>query len=399
LLLWENLKLKFLKLLKVKINPFNNFVATGEIEEILDVVKSRHNLLESLISIIKGNENFLLPIVGDIGVGKTHIFWSLKHHLKEKFNVIYISLDNIYKKFFYNLYSEFIEELGVLNLRKITQELCNRWSGLEKKYGFFPIPDIEKARINAFNEWKDIFDESSLKDIINVITSHQLDPYNRIDAEDYLLGELMNVRELSMLDVNNDLREKSNAFTMLKVLIENSKLGTIIFIDDFDKIITLLREEEEIEIFFDSSWYYGSDEPSDSINAKNILKKIVKLQEIKNLRKIITLNSVKKLEEIKKLFKTEANELLTNFKEPLYLMEFEEEDIYSFYKKSIKTFLKSINQSDFLVNLKNPYYPLNKNILKKIYNKYDGNPRDIIKILIRIFNDIIYHNKIIDDLN
>ncbi len=398
MLLWENKRLKFLKLFKIKINPFNNFVATGEIKEELDFVNSRKHFMDSISKFIDENQNFILPIIGDIGVGKTHLFWTLKKKLKEKYNIIYISLENIYRKFFYNLYSEFIEELGIDNIRKITQKLCNKWRGLEKKYGFFPIPNIEKAKNNAFNEWKDEFDSpSALNDIINVIISHQLDPYKRIDAEDYLLGELMNIRELSMLDVENDLRNRNNAFTMLKVLIENSKLGTIIFIDDFDKLISLMKEEEEIETFFDSSWLYGSEESSDNIVAKNILDKIAKLQHIKNLKKIITLNSKISLVEIKKTFRQENLDLLNHLKEPMFLSNFQEDDIYSFYQSTIQKFLESIDSKNTLANLKNPYYPMNENTLKKIYHRSKGNPRDIIKKLIREFNEIIYHDKFINE--
>ena len=123
MLLWENKKLKFLKLFKIKINPFNNFVATGEIKEELDFVNSRKHFMDSISKFIDENQNFILPIIGDIGVGKTHLFWALKKKLKDKYNIIYISLENIYRKFFYNLYSEFIEELGIDNIRKITQKL------------------------------------------------------------------------------------------------------------------------------------------------------------------------------------------------------------------------------------------------------------------------------------
>lgn len=381
------------------LNPFRRFVATGEIREELPVVNSRMDLLNKVNNIIENNENCILPLIGEIGVGKTHVFWTLKSHFRKRFNLIYISLDNIYKKFYYNLYSEFIDELGVLELRKITNDLCRRWGAFKKKYGFFPVVDVKKARKNAFNEWNNTYNNiSALEDIINVITSHQLDPYKKLAAENYLLGELMNIRELTMLNVENDLRKQDNAFTMLRVLIENSKLGTIIFIDDFERIISFLTSEEEGETYFDSSWLYGAEESPDSIAAKKILKKITDLLNIRGLRIIITLNSIDSLEEIKDLFAEKDHKFLLAFKKPQFVYNFEEQDIYEFYINNIELFLKNINQPNLLEDIQNPFYPLTKDFLKGIYNTTNGNPRRIIKSFIKIFNEIIYEEKEIKEI-
>ena len=69
----------------------------------------------------------------------------------------------------------------------------------------------------------------------------------------------MDVRELSRLNMMSDLRKGKTAFTMLKLLIENSKLGTVLFIDDFEKLISMTKPQEDAEEVFDPSWLYGPE--------------------------------------------------------------------------------------------------------------------------------------------
>ena len=78
MLIYENKNAKLLNILKIGINPFKKFVATGEIKEELGFVNSRKSLIESIINIIKSNKNFILPIIGEVGSGKPHLFWNLK---------------------------------------------------------------------------------------------------------------------------------------------------------------------------------------------------------------------------------------------------------------------------------------------------------------------------------
>ncbi|KKM17897.1 hypothetical protein LCGC14_1671170, partial [marine sediment metagenome] len=123
MLLFENKEQKLLNLLKFTGSPVRKFVSTGEIEENIDLVPSRKEKLSAIIKTIEENENFILPIIADVGTGKTHLYWALKHELYY-YNVVYISLENVYRKFYYNTYSEFIENMGVEVLRSIANRLC-----------------------------------------------------------------------------------------------------------------------------------------------------------------------------------------------------------------------------------------------------------------------------------
>ena len=148
-----------------------------------------------------------------------------------------------YRKFYYSLYSEYIEELGVEFLRSIANELCNEWGALEKRFGFFHVANINKIRKTAYKKISNEFeDKIALNDIINAITAHQLDPYKKLEAENWLLGELMDFRDLAHLNLLYDLRRKSYAFTMLKIVVENSKKGSVLFIDGFEKIIHITSD-------------------------------------------------------------------------------------------------------------------------------------------------------------
>ncbi|MHA2339745.1 MAG: hypothetical protein ACXACX_20750, partial [Candidatus Hodarchaeales archaeon] len=112
MLLFENKEQKLINVLKFIGSPFKKFVSTGELKEDIGLVPSRQEFLHDIINIVKGDENFILPIIGDVGQGKTHLFWALKNVL-HNFNTIYISLETVYKKFYYRTYSEFIESMAV----------------------------------------------------------------------------------------------------------------------------------------------------------------------------------------------------------------------------------------------------------------------------------------------
>jgi hypothetical protein len=400
MLIHENLKAKIFNILKFGENPFKNFVSTGNIEEELGLVKSRKSLLKNIIDTIEDNENCILPIIGEVGTGKTHLYWAIKNRMYYH-NAIYLSLDEVYKRFFYTVYSDFIEVIGLEPLRNIVNQLVNDWGALERRFGFFHVSEVEEIKQNALQMIDDKFEldeKIALNDVITGITTHQLDPYKKIEAERWLLGEIMNIKELTHLNMMHDLTKNRNAYVMLKLLIENSKLGTILFIDDFESIVKTYPSQEEKEEVFDRSWLYGKDNSPDEILSQKLLRRVLKLQKINRLRLIITLKSNNSLEEIKKRISKIDEAIISDIKDPLYLSNFTESDVYEFYTKNIKNFLETRNFTKIPDTVFENYFPVNEKVLKNLFNFSKGNPREILKILIRVFNDIIFSNKSLPDI-
>ncbi|MGB5912181.1 MAG: hypothetical protein WBH31_13390, partial [Promethearchaeia archaeon] len=230
-------------------------------------------------------------------------------------------------------------------------------------------------------------------DVITGITSHQLDPYKKIEAERWLLGELMNIKELSRLNLMCDLRKSKNAFIMLKLLIENSKLGTIFFIDDFEKIISIpkvIEEDDDEGEIFDRSWLYGKKPLPNEYATKKVLEKILKLQRIEDLRIIIVLRADNSLEQVKRKISRLEEPLKLEVLEPLYLENFIEKDTFEFYLQNMENYLQNFKYSTFYEDYPDSSFPLNKKILSSIFHKAKGNPREITKQLIKIFNEIVF---------
>ena len=205
----------------------------------------------------------------------------------------------------------------------------------------------------------------------------------------------MSYKELSRLNVNRDLKKNRYAFTLLKILIENSKLGSVLYVDDFERLLSLMKitgvEDESEEDIYSSSWLYGDDKNSpDIIVANKILDKISELRNINGLKIVITLKTPEKFEEIKRIFNEKNSELDSVLIKPLILNNFDEGDLFFFYKENMRVYFEKLDFLEILDENPDTLYPLNEKILKRIYNLAEANPREIIKHLIRIFNAISY---------
>jgi len=401
MLIFENKEQKLLNLLKFTGSPFKKFVSTGEIKEDIGLVQSRQDFVQSIINVLEKDENLILPIIGDVGTGKTHLYWALKHELYY-YNIVYISLENVIKKFYYNTYSEFIENMGIEVLRNIARRLCNEWGALDRKFGFFHLGDIEKVKKVACENWAPNFEnKAAIMDVINALTAHQLDPYKKIEAERWFLGEVIDIRDLSRLNLKHDLRERNNSYTMLKVLVENAMVSSVLFIDDFEKIISMIKPisiEEETEEVFDRSWLYGTEQSPEKRTADKVLDNILNLNKINGLKIIITIKSPEFYKEIISEIEDKNSNLLDLVKEPIILSNFIKEDLFTFYKRNLEFFFGQINYFDYFRDFSNSYYPLNEEVLNYIYNQTKGNPREIIKLLIKIFNDIVLSNENLEEV-
>jgi DNA replication protein DnaC len=100
--LYESKREKLLNFLKLGLNPFKNFVSTGELKEELGLVKSRNDLFEKIKNRLENEKSLILPLIGDVGVGKTYLYWHFKNNLYF-YNTIYASLETLKSRFFYKM--------------------------------------------------------------------------------------------------------------------------------------------------------------------------------------------------------------------------------------------------------------------------------------------------------
>jgi hypothetical protein len=59
----------------------------------------------------------------------------------------------------------------------------------------------------------------------------------------------------------------------------------------------------------------------------------------------------------------------------------------------MENYIQNFNYSNFYKDYPNSYFPLNKKILSSIFHKAKGNPREITKHLINIFNEIVFSHE------
>ncbi|GAG93388.1 unnamed protein product, partial [marine sediment metagenome] len=128
------------------------------------------------------------------------------------------------------------------------------------------------------------------------------------------------------------------------------------------------------------------------------LDKILELHKIKGLRMIITLKSIDYLEELKREIRAKDEKLLLMLKNPLAMSDFKEEDLFQFYKENLELFFANVNYHEYSKFFSGSFFPLNETVLKHIFREVNGNPREIIKYLIKIFNDLIISNEKLEDI-
>ncbi|MFW9895108.1 MAG: hypothetical protein ACFFD7_04820, partial [Candidatus Thorarchaeota archaeon] len=290
-------------------------------------------------------------------------------------------------------------------LRNMTKQLCDEWGAKQRKYGFFQIADLDKIKEIALKKWGDKYEnKDALNDIITAIIAHQLEPYKKHEAERWLMGELMDVRDLSRLNLKHDLRKRSHAFTMLQVFIEHSIKKSLLFLDDFEKVIPLQKtiyesteKAEDIEEVFDPRWF-GTKKAPEEYSAEKTLDKVFKLHDINGLKMIITLKSIEYLEELKKKIREKNDQHLIKLKDPLVISDFEEDDVYQFYNENMELFFNNIEYKEYSKLFPKSYFPLNKSVLKSIFQQAKGNPREVVKLLNKIFNEIIGSNEKVEEI-
>jgi hypothetical protein len=400
-------KKKFMNKLFYGLPPFDQFVAKGDLEETEDIFLSRKEVMKKISNQINNTKHSLLiPVIGETGNGKTHFMWGIKNTFNIEAFTTFIALPRSKDKFYYYVYSDFLEEFAASHLREFTQNFGDRFGANERLFGFFRTHNTDKVFMNAYESLKEegFRYKTALEQCVSVTISHLMNPEKFQVAERWLLGELMEFDDLFVLNVNEDLSGKHLAETMLQLLINNYNPGILLLFDDFDK-----ASHEYSSL---GTSYFEDDFDDDSENNEEdetLIEKIVNLLVHSNNFKVVISMGFADAENILSAFKEKlADKSLMS--DPISLTNITLNDVYQLYLERLKKFCYANKANHPVIELSlNDYtsqdisdtlfYPLTKDIINHIYDVSDGNARRVLKNFKRIFDALIFEEIKVENLN
>jgi hypothetical protein len=396
------------RLIKIMANsesPWDIFVSKPDFKEMLPEVPSRTKYLEEITDLFTDTQNSLIiPIISDIGIGKSHFLWAINEAVFVDYITLFLKVPSANMSFYYSLYTQLIKTMDKETFQNVFHLLTDKWGANKKIYGLFRIGSPEKiAKIidTAMDEYKDTTEnKEELGDCISVIVKYAMDRNKYKICERWLLGDYINFDDLLYIGVKRDLSAPGMAKEMLKLLLQGLKSSIVVMIDDFLNVAK--RYDDEIaESNHDSDYDdfdFNNDFNDEDLNGKSnyiILQEIEhddedegdgekqipiyeRIQELIDEFKGIKLIVTMQLHELEQFLKKIPEDIKPKVNAPFILQPFTRDDFKWFYLESLQEF----SRKHMLRNIsENPYFPLNENILDSIYDKNEGNPRQMIKKL------------------
>jgi len=372
----EEEKELYLEVLREGTTPFDRFVSRGDIEDVIDIPRSRQTIDRNVFRAVQQTQldqsTRLIPILGEAGTGKTHAYWAYKDRERKMlqtdetteelvyegpggWTIVYVPSPPASIRILLHVYSCIIDDMGADILQIVSEKLVKKWGGKKKKHlGIFGSADIEEVIQAGIRNYPGVF-----ADCVKALVIYEMDKDRKVLAERWLLGEDLDETELDKLGINSVIEEDDICLAMIKLLTEHT-----------DKTIVLYFDELESP--------YRMHGPDAERKFLEVIKRLY--NEVKNLVIVIAV-----LKEIWPRILEIADMPLRSRMEPEHeLQNWTHDDLKLYFAKSMLHFWTQNNLNPPTY----PLFPLNDQVLNSIYEKSDGNQRSIIK-LIRIFVDKI----------
>ncbi|MHA1521213.1 MAG: hypothetical protein ACTSRK_13600 [Promethearchaeota archaeon] len=364
--------------LQNSLGPFENFVAKMDLEEILPLVPDRQHILDEIASLVNNsNNNVIIPLIGDVGQGKTHLCWQIKKALNIRAFPVFLEVPTDSKLFYYNLYTEMVENIGAESLRDLSNRISDLWGAQEKKFGIFRTSNVEEVLSHAKEmlNFEDSPHQPELEDCMRIIITHAIDPDKSTIAERWLLGEVIDPDELYFMGVSRNLNGRFVASELLKLLLKYLPEGILLIIDDMDET----WERYDSPDMMEDDWTQVSNLQETSISASlegvpEFFQDLGLLfLDFPNIHLLFTIKPDKE----KEIFGYLSAVLKENYNVPaVFIPPFSLTDLEVYYQQAIRNYCKVQHLQSQQIS---PVFPWNTRIIEKIFYKSGGNPRKIIR--------------------
>ncbi|OLS12693.1 MAG: hypothetical protein RBG13Loki_3706 [Promethearchaeota archaeon CR_4] len=354
--------------------PFDKFVSRGDLPEDFDIPGPHAEIdavvEEALTDLYETRVSKIISVLGENGIGKSHLFWALRKKFYAQANFVYVPAPITKKGTLFHIYTRFMDDLGEDRVRELLAKIASNWGSRYKIYGVFRTTDVQSVIRRAIKlETTGKTVDRTLEDCIKAIIIFDLDPENRGLAERWIFGEPMDFAELQILGVERNMKEEDTVFAMMKLLMEAMEESLVLFLDELEKPFQTPGLSLEVE---------GIEK-----HPRNILEVIYKLiNETSNMLAILSTNSndwERVREHIPPQLMEKVGPNLT-FR-PFTLEEF----------KTLFTDILSKYWRDREIGIiQDPWYPLDERIIEEIFQKGKSNPRECLRILKKLFSAIAF---------
>ncbi len=366
----------YMDTLRDNTTPFDSFVSRKNLEDVVDVDGPRKLIDRVIFKTLKqtasDHSTRLIPILGSAGSGKTHAYWAYadisKKLWKKKemgqldvdeviWRIVYVPSPPAASRILLHIYTCLINDIGAEIIDIVSKKLVERWGG-KKKQGLFGKVNIDEVISNGIKEYPGVF-----TDCVKAMVIYQLDSSNRDIAERWLLGSTLEEQEMAKLKISQVIENDDICLAMLKLIMLNIDYPVLIYFDEIESPYRMHGPDAE----------------------RKFLETIKRLyNEVPNIVIVITV-----LKEIwNRILEVADQALKSRMEQEMELNPFSLNDLKLYFAKAMKYFWEKHNINPPVY----PLFPLNEQVLQKIFERTDGNQRQIIK-LIKMFLDKIVNEE------
>ncbi len=334
--------------------PLKRFVSRGDMRDEIDIPSPHKGadraILKAVRFTMKDSTPRFQPILGNAGIGKTHLYWALKdqedYFAAGRFLAVYVPSPPSPVRVPLHLHACIVDEAGDRLFEQAIDMLIMKFGGVkgvsrdmyDYTYAFERLL-IDYPGISA--------------DVVKALLRYRLDPAARYLARRWLLGDALSDDDLEHLGVRTILEEDDVTLATIKLLAEGSDVPLLLFVDEMEGPYNTYGETGERHFL-------------------EVLKRIY--NESKNI--VIVASCL--TEVWQRIYGVADGPMRSRMEPPVELAPFSRDDVSAFVKESMARYWR-------LQNVQPPpsaLFPFSESDIDEALQHSDGIPREVIKQLI-----------------
>ncbi|MFW9768527.1 MAG: hypothetical protein ACFFF9_05275 [Candidatus Thorarchaeota archaeon] len=345
--------------------PLRRYVSRGDMPDDVDIPGPHQDADRAIWRVarftMKDNTPRFQPILGDAGMGKTHLYWVIKEQenifAAGSFLAVYVPSPPSPVRVPLHLHACIVDEAGDDLFDQTVDMLISKFGGV--KGVTHEIYDYTYAMERLLYDYPGIS-----SDAVKALLRYRLDPATTDLARRWLLGDALNEAELERLNVRTVLEEDDVTMAMLKILAEGSLRPIVLFVDEMEGPFNAYGEEAERHFL-------------------EILKRIY--NETKNV--VIVASCLTEIWD--RVYAIADAPMKSRMEAPVHLKPFTREDVATFVSETMRRYWQQQNVEAPPDQL----FPFSTTDIDIAFNKSEGNPREAIRYLIPRLDEILFEKE------